>query len=96
MRNSCPQVVVFILQACLADYVYMSKILNECEDITNGTVLRSQVSIMEWEQQCIEKHRVCHGVGIVLGKHKGEARSVPWSEKGKLHLTGAWEKVMLL
>ena len=31
VRSSCPQVVVFILQACLADYVYMSKLLNECE-----------------------------------------------------------------
>ena len=36
------------------------------------------------------------GVGHVLGKHNGEVQSAPWSGKRKLHLTGAWEKVMLL
>ena len=59
-------------------------------------MLRSQEFVMEWERQCIGKHRVRRGVGIVLDKHKGEAQSVPWSGKRKLHLTGAWEKVMLL
>ena len=41
-----------------------------------GNVLRSQEFVMEWEQQCIEKHRVHRGVGLVLCKHKGEAQSV--------------------
>ena len=31
VRNLCPQPVVFIPQAYLAEYMYMSKLLNKCE-----------------------------------------------------------------